>query len=68
MPAIPGLGRLKKEDLRFKIRLNYTVRPSLKIRKQNKTKKEVLSYLASLCLILLIGLFLLENKSHYAIT
>jgi hypothetical protein len=39
IPIIPALRRLRQEDLKFKARLGYIVRPSLQKAKQTGNKK-----------------------------
>jgi hypothetical protein len=38
--VIPALGRLRQEDLEFKVSLDSTVRPCLKKKKERKGKSQ----------------------------
>jgi hypothetical protein len=39
-PVTPTLGRLRQEDLKFEVSLDYTVRPSFKNFKKKEGRKE----------------------------
>jgi hypothetical protein len=40
MPVVPAVGRLRQHNLEFKTSLGYTVSPSLRRKKNTKTKTE----------------------------
>jgi hypothetical protein len=53
-PEIPGLGRLRQEDLEFQATLGYTVRSCLKKKKKKEHLKKKRMFITALFVIVKI--------------